>query len=67
MEKYVCNLTRTMFSCADNGECIHLQVMAPYQASPPEERPLPRKLLLSPQLRPNEDKTGDHEDDEEEA
>ncbi|CAH2085256.1 unnamed protein product [Euphydryas editha] len=61
VEEYVRKLARAMFARADNGACIHLHGIAPLHARPPESRPLPRELLLTPQRNPNYD--GDDEDD----
>ncbi|CAH2086117.1 unnamed protein product [Euphydryas editha] len=44
-----------MFARADNGACIHLHGIAPLHARPPEGRPLPRELLLSPHHNPSYD------------
>ncbi|CAH2093391.1 unnamed protein product [Euphydryas editha] len=57
------HLARTMFARADEGARTHLHRIVPLQAKPPEGRPLPRELLLSPQPRPNTGISGNDEDD----
>nr|XP_026497515.1 uncharacterized protein LOC113401701 [Vanessa tameamea] len=53
VEEFVRHLTRTMFARADNSACRHLHGTVPLHARPPDGRPQPRELLLSPTTSPD--------------
>ncbi|XP_064072749.1 uncharacterized protein LOC135193589 [Vanessa tameamea] len=52
VEEFVHHVAR-MFARADNSACRHLHGIAPLHARPPDGRPQPRELLLSPTTCPD--------------